>query len=228
MVADAGWNTTSGLSILAGTLVAFGAVTLAAAAAGAAGSALGLDTDGISTSEWRQAGMAGAAAAAIVLFTAFFFGGYTAGRMSRRAGARHGGLVFVLAAVVIAVIAVIGWALSGDVDVAAELGGQGIPTDRDTWGDIGVGAAVAGLIAMLAGAMAGGIRGDRWHGRLADAVVEHREAERAEQAAAARRRAEAPVGTSPADDPEATGLDLRGDDATEHLSIEEERERSRP
>ena len=177
MVDDAGWSTTSGISVVAGTFVAFGAVALVAAAAGALGSTLGIDTDGLSTDEWRQAGMAGAAVAALVLFASFFFGGYTAGRMSRRAGARHGLLVFVLSIVLMAGIGVAAWAVSDQPttgDVTESIDDAGVPTDSDTWSDIGIGAAIAALAAMALGSIAGGIRGDRWHGRLAEAVATRR------------------------------------------------------
>ncbi len=220
LVEEAGWRTTSGISVLAGTLVAFGAVTLIAAAAGAGGSALGLDTDGISTDEWRQAGIVGAVIGALVVFAAFFFGGYTAGRMSRRAGARHGLLVFLLSAVLIGIVSLLGWAMSGELDVASDLRDSGVPTDQDTWGDIGIGAAIAAGAAMLLGSILGGIRGDRWHGRLATAVVEHREAERDEELEHTRRE-DAVIGDTPAD--RTAVVDLREDDRTE-LSVEEERE----
>jgi hypothetical protein len=213
-IEEAGWKTTSGLSVLAGTLVAFGAVALVAAGAGAAGSALGLDAEGISTTEWRQAGIAGAAVGALVLFGSFFFGGYTAGRMSRRAGARHGLLVFLLSVLLVGTVALVAWAVSPDVD----LRGEGIPTDRDTWGDIGLGAAIAAGAAMLLGSILGGIRGDRWHGRLATAVVEHREAER-ESGLEAIESVRVIDGTEP--------IDLRTDDdrtVVREPSVEEERE----
>src|SRR4051812_38950507 len=145
LVEEAGWHTTSFISVLAGTLVAFGAVTLVAAGAGAAGSALGLDTNGISTDEWRQGGLVAGAVAALVIFGAFYFGGYTAGRMSRRAGARHGVLVFILSPVLIGAIATIAWAVRGNVDVnvASNLRHNGVPTDQNTWGDIGLGVGIA-------------------------------------------------------------------------------------
>jgi hypothetical protein len=178
LVEAAGWRRTSPISVLAGTLVAFGAITLIAAAAGAAGSALGLHTSGISTHEWRQNGIAAAAVGAIVVFASFAFGGYTAGRMSRRAGARHGALVFLLSVLLIGAIALIAWGVrdSVHVDLAANLRDNGVPTSRGTWGDIGLGAGIAGVAAMLLGSIVGGIRGDRWHGRLAAAAVEGREA----------------------------------------------------
>lgn len=198
-------------------MVAFGTVALIAAGAGAAGSALGLDTEGISTEEWRQAGIAGAVVGAIVVFLSFFFGGYTAGRMSRRAGGRHGLMVFLLSTVLIGAVALIAWAMSGDLNVASDLRDNGVPTDQNTWADIGLSAAIAAGAAMLLGSILGGIRGDRWHGRLATAVVEHREAER-DVVIEDTRRHEVETGTA------TTPLvDLRDDDRTE-LSVEEERE----
>lgn len=223
VVTEAGWGTTSFISVLAGTLVAFGAVALVAAAAGAAGSALGLDTNGISTREWQRAGVAGAAVAALILFGSFFLGGYTAGRMSRRAGARHGLLVFVLTAAIIGGVALVGWALAGNVNVTSSLQDNGVPTDQNTWGDIGVGAAIAGGIAILLGSVAGAIKGERWHGRLATAVVEHREAQR-EQERARTQRQGALVGEDPVD---GTRVDLRDDTVATELTVEEERERAR-
>ena len=198
-------------------MVAFGTVALIAAGAGAAGSALGLDTEGISTEEWRQAGIAGAVVGALVVFLSFFFGGYTAGRMSRRAGGRHGVMVFLLSAVLIGAIALIAWAMSGDLNVASDLRDNGVPTDENTWADIGLGAAIAAGVAMLLGSILGGIRGDRWHGRLATAVVEHRVAER-EVIDEDTRRHDVETGTTTT-----PVVDLREDDRTE-LSVEEERE----
>jgi hypothetical protein len=232
LVEEAGWRRTSGISVLAGTLVAFGAVALIGAAAGAAGSALGIDTDGISTDEWRQAGIAGAAIGALVLFASFYFGGYTAGRMGRRAGARHGALVFLLSALLIGGIALIAWAMSGSLDVQANLEDAGVPTNANTWSDIGIGAAIAAAAAMLLGSILGGIRGDRWHGRLASAVVEHRDAEREAEMDRVRAQHDTnEVGDTPVD--RTSAIELRDDtvvtddaDRTQ-LSIEEEREKTR-
>lgn len=221
---EAGYGTTSFLSVLAGMLVALGAVALVMAALGAVGSQLGLDVDGISTSDWRTAGIAGAAVAAGVLFLAFFFGGYTAGRMSRRAGTKHGLLVFLLTAVVAAAIAGLAAWLGDTSEVTSALDDNGVPRDANTWSDIGIGAAIAAGVAVLLGSVLGGSRGDRWHGRLVTAATERR-------AEVQRERSERPrLGEDP------TTIDLRDRDDDRYdgvdgdhreLSVEEERERSR-
>ena len=202
---------TSFISVRAGTLVAFGVVAGVMATAGAVGNELGLSTDGVSSSEWRQAGVAGAVAAAVVLLLAFFFGGYTAGRMSRLHGARHGLLVFVLAAVVIGAVAAAAaiWGDAGSVSDA--LNDEGVPTDADTWSDIGLGAAIAAGVAMLFGSLFGGWKGARWHDRLIVERDDHRDRP-------VRRLGDDPT----------TTVDLsqeQHDDAG--LSVEEERERAR-
>lgn len=179
LVKDAGFPTISFVSVVAGFLVALGAVALIGAIVAAVGSELGLSTDGVSTQEWRDAGIGGAVAAAVVFFLAYFFGGYTAGRMGRRAGALHGGLVFLLSIVVFGVVAVLA-AVFGDADSArSALQDEGIPTDADTWSDIGIGAGIATLVAMLLGSVLGGMKGERWHGKLLSAYADRHEPARA-------------------------------------------------
>ena len=221
---EAGYRTTSFPSVLAGTLVAFGAVALALAVAGAVGSQLGLRTDGISTHEYRQAGMAGAAIAAVVLFASLLLGGYTAGRMSRRAGARHGVAVFVLGAAIVALIVGIAAWLGDPSSLRDNLNSNGVPVDANTWSDIGLGAAIAAVAAMLLGSVLGGIRGDRWHGRLVSAADEHRREE-----LASKPRPKHLLGEDPTTASITRTIDLRDrwTTADEELSVEEERERSR-
>jgi hypothetical protein len=174
LATDAGHRSLSPVSIVAGTLVAFGFVTVVMALVGAVGSQLGLHADGMSTDDWREAGMGAAAVAIVVLGGAFAFGGYTAGRMARRAGMRQGLGVFVLAVAVMGLIALIA-ALWGDLgEVTDELADRGAPTALDTWDDIGLIALVAAAVTMLIGSISGGIRGDRWHGHLLSAAEQRR------------------------------------------------------
>src|ERR687898_870338 len=97
---------------------------------------------------------------------AFTFGGYTAGRMARRAGLRNGVLVAVFGVVLlvgVAAVAQFEGATSAIVDRLESLGG---PTDGTTWYGVGVVSGAVALGGMILGASLGGVRGERWHQRL--------------------------------------------------------------
>ncbi|HEX2040216.1 MAG TPA: hypothetical protein VHF47_10840 [Acidimicrobiales bacterium] len=162
---DAGLGKVSFVSVLAGTLVAYGAFAVLLAIAAAVAKAAGVETD-FSDNEWRRLGAAGGAVVAVVLFLAYWFGGYVAGRMSRRAGTTNGFLVFVLGVVLaVGVAGLVNLFTDGD-DILQELRGVGVPTTWDEWRDIGTVAGIGSLLGMLLGALAGGTAGERWHGKL--------------------------------------------------------------
>ena len=167
LVRAAGMAPLSLVSVVAGVLVVYGAVLVLLAVAAGVGSALGVETSGISDDEWRDLGVGAAVTLALVLFASSFFGGYVAGRMGRRGGPVHGLLVFVLAVAVIAVIAGVAAATADGDDVTRELQDQGIPTAADDWRDIGLVGGSGMVAALLVGAVLGGIKGERWHGILA-------------------------------------------------------------
>jgi hypothetical protein len=188
LVAAAGLPTTSWISVLAGTLTAIGAVALLLAALAGIGELFDFSTSDLDGSNWNDIGLAGAIAFAVVTLAGYLFGGYVAGRMARRAGVRHGVLVFALGLLLTLGAAGIASAIS-DRDAAADrLRDQGVPTDADDWSGVGVVAGLATLGAMLAGSVLGATRGERWHGRLvtraADPSVRSRDEQRAEQAEA--------------------------------------------
>jgi hypothetical protein len=185
LVAAAGLPTTSWLSVLAGTLTAIGAVALLLAALAGIGELFDFSTSDLNGGNWDDIGLAGAIAFAVVTLVGYLFGGYVAGRMARRAGLRHGVLVFVLGLLLTLGAAGIASAIS-DRDAAADrLRDQGVPTDADDWSGLGVVAGLATLGAMLVGSVLGGTRGERWHGRLvtraADPSVRSRDEQRAEE-----------------------------------------------
>jgi hypothetical protein len=162
---EAGIGKLSFLSVLAGTLVAYGAFAVLAALAAAAAAAIGLNTD-LSANNWAELGVASAIAAAVVLLLAYGFGGYVAGRMARRAGLLHGLAVFVLALVIVALIAAIAATQSDTSAVRGNLRSLGIPTTGAEWSDVGTLAGIGSLAAMLVGALLGGLLGERWHTKL--------------------------------------------------------------
>jgi hypothetical protein len=199
LVAAAGLPTTSWVSVLAGTVTAMGAVALLLAALAGVGELFDFSTSDLNGDNWDGIGLAGAIAFAVVTLLGYLFGGYVAGRMARRAGVRHGVLVFVLGLLLTLGAAGIAEAV-GDRDAAVdELRDQGVPTDADDWSGVGVVAGLATLGAMLAGAVLGATRGEHWHGRLvtraADPNVRSRDEQRAEEteakAAAERQSVEA-------------------------------------
>jgi hypothetical protein len=167
---EAGVGKLSFISVLAGTLVAYGAFAVLAALAGAAATAIGLTND-LSSNDWARLGTGSAIAGAIVLFVAYLFGGYVAGRMARRAGLLNGLAVFILAIVLITAVGAI-VASQADVDtIRTNLRSLGIPTSGSEWSDIGTLAGIASLAAMLIGALVGGVLGERWHSKLTRRAV---------------------------------------------------------
>lgn len=166
LATEAGYSKVSLGSVLAGVLVAYGAFAILAAIAGGILNAAGVDTDSLSTNDWREYGIVTGAAAAISLFLAYLFGGYVAGRMARRAGALNGALVFLLGILLVAgVAAAIGTQADGDA-VVSNLRSMGVPTSGEEYAAIGTFAGLGAILAMLVGSILGGMSGERWHGKL--------------------------------------------------------------
>ena len=164
LIADAGFGRLSFASVAAGVLTAYGA--FAVLAGFAAGILAAADVDIDVAGSWRELGIGGGLVVAGLLLVAYLFGGYVAGRMARRAGALHGAVVFVLGLVVVAAAALITSAVGGADAAATNLRELGVPTTASEWGDVASTAGLASLVAMLAGALAGGALGERWHTKL--------------------------------------------------------------
>jgi hypothetical protein len=164
---DAGVGPVSAASAMAGTLVAFGATVLLLALAAAVTSGAGLAVD-LQDNNWRDAGIAGGAILAGVLFFSYLFAGYSAGRMARRRGVLHGVMVFVTSLVAVGAATVIARLLTdADADtILRNLRSVGVPTSGTEWGDVLTVAGVGSLVAMLLGSVLGGAWGERWHSRL--------------------------------------------------------------
>src|SRR5688500_7903908 len=186
LAADAGFGGFSVTSVLAGVLVAYGAFAILAGLAAAALDAFGDDTD--LTTNWETLGTTGGLVVAGLLFLAYLFGGYVAGRMARRNGVAHGAGVLVLGIVVVAAVAALARSGADPDAIATNLRSLGIPTTADEWGQAGTVAGIASLIAVVVGSLLGGALGERWHARLfaraADPTV-------GAQAAAARQAEQA-------------------------------------
>lgn len=151
---------------LSGTFAALGLTLFLAGLLSALG-AYGT-SEGMLNGSATELSVAGAVTAGVVLFLAFLFGGWVAGRMARYDGARNGFMTavwFILATVVVSGVgALVGnqFNLFGEVTFSGTLDGE------TTAVALGVGF-VALALTLLAGAL-GGKLGDRYHKR-ADRLI---------------------------------------------------------
>ena len=162
---DAGFGGFSFTSVLAGVLVAYGAFAILLGVAAAVVGATGGETD-LST-DWETLGTAGGLVVAGLLFLAYLFGGYVAGRMARRNGLAHGAGVLILAVVIVGAVAALVRSSGTPTDTIADnLRSLGLPTTGDEYGQAGTVAGIASLVALIVGSLLGGALGERWHARL--------------------------------------------------------------
>jgi hypothetical protein len=202
---EAGIGKLSFISVLAGVLVAYGAFAVLAALAGAAATAIGLNTD-LSANSWTEFGVGSAIVAAVILLVAYLFGGYVAGRMARRAGLLHGLAVFILALVIVGLVAAIAAAQTDAGAIRDNLRSLGIPTTGTEWGDVGTLAGIGSLAAMLIGALVGGLLGERWHTKLTRRAASPRYGPERDQPTTDDRAATGPA-RQPDDDRDRAGRD---------------------
>lgn len=163
---EAGFPKISFGSVFAGVLVAYGAFAILAAIAGGILSAFGLDVDAFTDNDLREASIASGVTIGVILFVAYLYGGYVAGRMARRAGAANGLLVFVLGILIAGGVGAAIGSQTGADALMDNLRSIGVPTSGDQFRAIGTVAGIAALVAMLIGSVVGGMSGERWHGKL--------------------------------------------------------------
>ena len=157
-----------------GWLTALGALVLLTAVVAAIGAATGLNAPEVvedaaeaASENIGGATVIGAIAIALVLFVAYFAGGYVAGRMARFSGAKQGLAVWLWAIVIAILIALITaiagsqWDILANVDIFPR-----IPVSADTATLTGILTAVGAAVIALAGAVLGGMAGMRYHRRV--------------------------------------------------------------
>lgn len=163
---EAGWGRVSWRSVVAGVFVAYGVIGGCIGVAAAVLHPMGLTLDSLSDNDWQRVGLILGLVAAAVFLGAFAFGGYTAGRMARRAGLRHGVLVVMLGVVLLAVVAAVARLEGATSAIVDRLESLGTPTDGTTWYGVGVLSGAVALGGVILGGVLGGVRGERWHQRL--------------------------------------------------------------
>lgn len=157
-----------------GWLTAMGAVVLLTALVAAIGGALGLgapeavdDAAQAAADNLGAATIIGAIAIALVLFIAYFAGGYVAGRMARFDGVKQGVAVWLWAVVIAIVVAVITVIAGSEWDVLANLDSfPRIPVTAETATTTGILTAVGAAVITLIAAILGGLAGMRFHRRV--------------------------------------------------------------
>jgi hypothetical protein len=157
-----------------GWLAATGTAVLLTALAAAAGTAVGVanDTDVAeaadqAASDPTTVGLVGGIVLLVVLFIAYYCGGYVAGRMARFNGAKQGLAVWLWAVVIAIAVAVLAAVAGDQFNVLGQL--NSFPRIPVSEGDVTTGGIIALLAiaaASLAGAVLGGLAGMRFHRKV--------------------------------------------------------------
>jgi hypothetical protein len=164
-----------------GWLTATGAALLLTALVAAAGTAVGIASDADlegaaedASANPETVGLVGAVVLFLVIFLAYFCGGYVAGRMARFDGARQGLAVWVWTVVIALVVAALAAVAGERYDVLSEL--NSFPRIPVGGGELTTGGLIALIVvavASLLGAVAGGVAGMRFHRRVDAAEWAH-------------------------------------------------------
>lgn len=149
-----------------GWLTAMGMGVLLTAIVTAAGLAVGLSTEG-EEDEVGPITITAAVVLVVILFIAYFCGGYVAGRMARFDGAKQGFAVWLWAIIAAVVAAVLGFILGSQFDVLANLDAfPRIPIRPEDATVAGIVTALILAIVSLLAAILGGLAGMRYHRRV--------------------------------------------------------------
>ena len=151
-----------------GWLTATGMAALLTALASAIGVAIATNTspDRITGQTLRTVGIVSVIVVAIILFIAYFAGGYVAARMARFSGVKQGLGVWLWAVIATIVVGVLGVIAGSELDLLSRANGlPRLPMDDGTrTGSIITIAAI--VLISLVGALLGGLAGMRYHRRV--------------------------------------------------------------
>jgi hypothetical protein len=157
-----------------GWLAATGTAAILTGLLAATGAALGLGvmldpgaSAGDAPLDAETVGWIGAGALLVIVFVAYYCGGYVAGRMARFNGVRQGVAVWVWALVIAIVVALVSVVLGSQYDILGRLNAfPRIPVSEGVLTIAGLITAVVVAIASLGGAILGGVVGVRYHRRV--------------------------------------------------------------
>lgn len=157
-----GWLTATGTAVILTALVA------------AAGAVVGFQTTSSTTDVANAAsenadtiGIVGAIALGVVLFIAYYCGGYVAGRMARFDGAKQGIAVWIWAVAIAIVVAIVSTLIGSQFDVLANLNSfPRIPVNEGNLTATAIITAIAVALVSLVAAILGGLAGMRFHRKV--------------------------------------------------------------
>ena len=159
-----GWLTATGMAVILIALLA------------AAGVAFGVATDTTADEATQQAesgtgtaqtvGLIGAITLLVIIFVAYYCGGYVAGRMARFNGLRQGLAVWVWGLLMVLVTAAIAAIAGSQYDIFASLNLPRLPVNEGDVTAVGAIAIGAALLAALVAAMLGGLAGMHFHRKV--------------------------------------------------------------
>jgi hypothetical protein len=148
-----GWLTATGVTVILIALLVAAGTAVRVAGGTDAGSA-----------DAQTVSLAGGIALLVIVFVAYYCGGYVAGRMARFNGITQGFAVWLWAILIAVVVAVLGAVAGSKYNILANLNSfPRIPVDE---GDVTTGGIIALLAlaaASLVGALVGGLAGMHFH-----------------------------------------------------------------
>lgn len=113
----------------------------------------------------QTVGLVGAIAFLVILFVAYYCGGYVAGRMARFNGPKQGLAVWLWALAIAIVLAILGAVAGSKYNILAQLNSfPRIPVNEGNLSSSGIIALVA--VASLIGSLLGGLAGMRFHRKV--------------------------------------------------------------
>jgi hypothetical protein len=153
-----GWLTATGMAVL---------LTALLAAAGAGLRLANLNPANAVPNQPQTIGLVGAIVLLVIIFLAYFAGGYVAGRMARFNGARQGLGVWLWAVIIAVVVAILGVVAGTQFNLLANLNTfPRIPINEGDLTTAGIITAIAVALVALVGAILGGLSGMSFHRRV--------------------------------------------------------------
>ena len=159
-----GWLTATGMAVLLISLLAAAGVAFGLATSQNVDQAVQESAN--ATGAAQTVGLVGAITLLVILFVAYFCGGYVAGRMARFNGIRQGLAVWLWGVIIAIIIAALAAVAGSQYNVYAQLNLPRIPVNEGDVTTVGIIAIGAAILTALIGALLGGLAGMRFHRRI--------------------------------------------------------------